>query len=72
MPPKKGTQTKLRVTDIYGSDDSLQAAASTAVCTMPTDLPEAEIDDDDDLNDDLGGQREQDTLIDYDCADLCS
>ena len=64
MPPKKFTRTQLRVTDIHESDDTLQAAASTAKRTTPTVLPEAEIDDDNDLQDDLEGQRSKDSLID--------
>jgi hypothetical protein len=40
----------------------------TAECTTPTALAEAEIDDDDDDDryDDLGGQRNNDRLIDND------
>ena len=49
MPPKKFTRTQLHVTDIHESDDTLQAVASTAERTTPTVLPEAEINDDDDL-----------------------
>jgi hypothetical protein len=56
MPPKKFTRTQLRVTAIHETDDTLQAAASTAEHTTPTVLPEAVIEDDDDLDDDLGGQ----------------
>jgi len=72
MPPKKSTRTQLRVTDIHESDDTLQAAASTAGRTTPTVLPEARIDDDDDLYDDLGGQRNKDSPIDNNTGDLCS
>jgi hypothetical protein len=72
MPLKKFTRTQLRVTDIHESDDTLQAAASTAERTTPTVLPEAEIDDDDDLYDDLGGQRSKDSPIDNDSGDLRS
>jgi len=72
MPPKKFTRTQLHVTDIHESDDTLQAAASTAERTTPTVLPEAEIDDDDDLYDDLGGQRSKDSPIDNDSGDLRS
>jgi hypothetical protein len=68
------TRTPLRVTDIHESDDTLQAAPSTAKNTTPMVLPEAEIEDNDDdgLYDYLGGQRKQDTLIDNDSGDLHS
>ena len=72
MPPKKFTRTQLCGTDIHEIDDTLQAAASTAERTTPTDLPEAEIDDDDDLYNDLGGQRSKDSPIDDDTGDLRS
>jgi len=72
MPPKKFTRTQLRVTNIHESDDSLQAAASTAERTTPTILPEAKMDDDHDLYDDLGGQRPKDIPIDNDSGDLRS
>jgi hypothetical protein len=62
----------LRVTDIHDSDDTLQAAASTAECPTPTVLPEAKIDDDNDLYDDLGGQRCKDSAIDNVSGDLRS
>jgi hypothetical protein len=62
----------LRVTDIHEGNDTLQAAASTAERTTPTVLPEAEIDHDDDLYDDLGGQRRKDSPIDNDSGDRCS
>jgi hypothetical protein len=68
------TRTPLRITDIHESDDTLQAAASTAENTTPMVLPEAEIEDNDDdgLYDYLGGQRKQDTPIDNDSGDLHS
>jgi hypothetical protein len=72
MPPKKVTRTQLRVTDIHESDDTLHAAASTAECTTPTVLLEAEIHDDDDLYDDLGGPRSKNSPIDNDCGNLRS
>jgi len=74
MPPKKSTRTQLRVTDIHESDDTLQAAASTAERATPTVLQEAEIDhdDDDDLYDDLGAQRNEDSPVDNDTGDLRS
>jgi hypothetical protein len=74
MPPKKFTRTQLRVTDIHESDDTLQAAASTAERATPTVILPAEIDDDDDddLYDDLGGQRNEDSLTDNDTGDLRS
>jgi len=72
MPPKKFTSTQLRVTDIHESDNTLQAAASTAERTTPTVLPQAEIDDDDDLYDDLGGQGSKDSPIYNNIGDLRS
>jgi hypothetical protein len=72
MPPKKFTRTQLRVTDIHESDDTLQAAASIAERTTATGLLEADIDDDDDRYDYLGGQRSKDSPIDNDSGDLCS
>jgi len=72
MPPKKFTRTQFPVTDIHESDDTLQAAASTAERITPTVIPEAEIDDDDDLYDDLGGQRSKDSPINNDSGDLRS
>jgi hypothetical protein len=62
----------LRVTDIHESDDTLQAAARTDEHTTYTVLPESEIAHDDDLNDDLQGQRNKDSLIDNNCGDLHS
>jgi len=44
--------------------------ASTAKRTTPTVLPAAEIDDDDDLADGLGGQRDKDTLINNNVGNL--
>jgi hypothetical protein len=64
MPPKKFTRTQLYVTDIHGSDDNREAAALTAERTTPMLFPEAEIDDNDDFYDDLGGERHKDSLID--------
>jgi hypothetical protein len=72
MPPKKFTRTQVRVTDIQESDDTLQAAASIAERTTPMVLPEAEMDDDDDLYDDLGGQKSKDSPIDNDSGNLRS
>jgi hypothetical protein len=63
MPPKIVTRTQLRITDIHASDDTQQAAASTAERTIPTILLKAEIDDDDDHYDDLRGQRRNDSPI---------
>jgi len=60
----------LRLTDIHESDDTLQAAASAAERTTPTVLPEAESDDDNDLDDDLRDQRDEDSLINNDIGDL--
>ena len=62
----------MRITDIHESDDTLQAAASTAERTTPTVFPEAKIDDDDDLYDDLSSQRNKDSPIDNDSGDLRS
>jgi len=74
MPPEKFTRTQLRVTDMYESDDTLQVAASTAEHTTPTVLLEAgnDHDGDEDLYDDLRGQRDNDSLIDNDSGDLRS
>jgi len=44
--------------------------ASIAERTTPTVLPEAEIEDDDDLNNDLGGQGDHDSPIENDNGDL--
>jgi hypothetical protein len=51
------TRTQFLVTDIQESDDTLQAVTSTAECTTPTDVLEAEIDNDNenDRYDDLPG-----------------
>jgi len=62
----------LRVTDVHESDDTVQAAGSTAKRTTPTVLSEAKIDDNDDFDNDLGGQRDKDSLIDNDIGDLNS
>jgi hypothetical protein len=72
MPPKKFTRTQLRVTDIHESDDTQQAAASTAERTTPTVLLEAEIDDDNNLHVDLRGQRSNHGPIDNDSGELRS
>ena len=72
MPPKKFTRTQLRVADIHDSDDTLQTAASMGERATPAVLPEAEIDDDDDLDDDLGDQGDEDSPIDNDIGDLRS
>ena len=72
MPPKKFTRTQLHVTDIHESDDTLQAAASTAERTTPTVLPEAEIHDSDDLYHDLRDQRRNDSPIHNHRGDLRS
>jgi hypothetical protein len=72
MPPKKFTRTHLRITNIHESDDTLQAAASTAERTTPTVVPEAEIDIDDDLYCDLVSRRSKDSPIHIDRGDLRS
>jgi len=72
MPPKKFTTTQLHVTDIHDSDDTLQTAALIANRATAAVLPEAEIndDDDDDLYEDLGDQRNKDNPINNDVGDL--
>jgi hypothetical protein len=64
----------LCITDIYESDDALQAAASMAEHSNSTVLHNDKIDDDDDLDDDLnddqGRQRGEGTLIDNDRGSL--
>jgi hypothetical protein len=72
MPPKKFTRTQLRVADIHDSDDTLQTAASIGEHATPAVLPEAKIDDDDDLNDDLRDQGDKDSPIDNDIGYLRS
>jgi hypothetical protein len=62
----------LRVADIHDIDDTLQTAASIGERATPAVFPEAEIDDDNDLDDDLGDQCDEDSPIDYDIGDLCS
>jgi len=74
MPPKKFTQTQLRVTDMHESDDTLQAAASTAKCTTATFLPDAEIEDHDDVDNDFdndpGDQGDKHSVITNGLGDL--
>jgi hypothetical protein len=60
------------VADIHASDDTLQTAASIAERATPAVLPEAQIDDDDDLDDDLRDQGDEDHPIDNDIGDLRS
>ena len=60
------------VAGIHDSDDTLQTAASIAELATPAVLPEAEIDDDDVLNDDLGDQGAEDSQIDNEMGDLLS
>ena len=62
----------MRVTDIHESDDTLQEAASTAERAPPTVLLEAKIDtdNDNDIYNDLGCQRNEDCPIDNDTGDL--
>jgi len=72
MPPKKFTRTQLRVADIHDSDDTLQTAASIAERATPAVFPDADIDDDNDLDDDLGDQGDEDSPIDDDPGDLRS
>jgi len=72
MPPKKFTRTQLRIAVIHDSDDTLQTAASIGERATPAVLPEAEIDDDDDLDDDLRDQGDEEGPIDNDIGDLRS
>lgn len=60
------------VTDIRESDENLQAAASTPKRTTPIVLPGAKLDDDDDLDDDLGVQSQQACAIHNNLGDLLS
>jgi hypothetical protein len=62
----------LRVADIHDSDDTLQTAASIGECATAAVLPEAEIDDDDELDDDLGDQGDEASPIDNHIGDLRS
>ena len=62
----------MRVADIHDSDDTLQTAASIGERATPAVLQEAEIDDDDDLDDDLGDQGDEDSPINKDIGDLRS
>jgi len=59
MPPKKFTRTQLRIADIHDSDDILQTAVSIGERATRAVLPEAEIDDEDDLDDDLGDRGDK-------------
>jgi len=70
MPPKKSTATQSLVTDIHESDETLQAAPFSAELTTPTVLPEAQIHDDDNLDDDVGGQTNNNSPIDKPIGDL--
>jgi len=72
MPLKRFTRTQLRITDIHDSDDTLQTAASIGERATPAVLLEAEIDDDNDLDDDLGDQGGEDSPNDNDIGDLHS
>jgi len=72
MCPKKFPRSQLRFADIHDSDDTLHTAASIAQRATTAVLPGAEIDDDDDLDNDLGDQGDEDSLIDNDIGDLCS
>ena len=58
MPPKQFTRTQLHIADIHDRDETLQAAASKSEHATPAVAPAAEIDDDDNLDDDLGYQRD--------------
>ena len=62
----------MRVADIHESDDTLQTAASRAERATPAVEPQAEIDNDHDLHDDLGDQGDEDSPIDNDIGDLRS
>jgi len=72
MPPKKFTRTQLRVADIHDSDDTLQTAALIGERATPAVSPEAEIEDDEDLDDDLRDKSDEDSPIDNDIGDLSS
>jgi len=72
MPPKQFTRTQLRVADIHDSDDTVQTAALIAEHATPAGSPQAMIDDDNDLDDDLGDQGDDDPPIDNDIGDRCS
>jgi hypothetical protein len=72
MPPKKFTRTQLRMADIHDSDVTLQTEASIGERATPAGLPQAEIDDDDDLDNDLGDQGDENSPIDNDIGDLRS
>jgi len=72
MPPKKFTGTQLRVTDIHDNNDTLQTVALIAKCATTAVLPEAEIDDYDDLNKDREDQEHDDSPIDNNIGDLRS
>jgi hypothetical protein len=69
MTSKKSTRTQFRITDIYESEETLQAVALRAERATLMALPVAEIDDndDDDHYDDLGGQRNTDSQIENKC-----
>jgi len=66
------TGTQLRIADIHDSDDTLQTAASIGECATAAVSPEAEIDDDNDLDDDLGDQGDEVSPIKNDIGDLRS
>jgi hypothetical protein len=72
MPLMKSTRTQLHVTNIHESDDTLQAAALTAEHTTPMVIPEAGINDDNDLDNDVGGQTDHDCPIENDIGNLYS
>jgi hypothetical protein len=60
----------LHVSDNHDSDGTLQTEASIGEHATPAVLPEVEIDNHDDLNDDLGDQGDEDSPIDIDIGDL--
>jgi hypothetical protein len=74
MPSKKSTRTQLCITDIGEDDDNLQAAASIAKRTTRRVIPDAGIDDEDDVDhyNDLGEQRNENCLINNDSGNLHS
>jgi hypothetical protein len=74
MPSKKSTRTQLCITDIGEDDDTLQAAASIAKRTTRRVIPDAGIDDEDDVDhyDDLGEQRNENCLMNNDSGNLHS
>lgn len=72
MSPTKYSSTQFGIADIPDSDNTLQTAASTAENSTPAGSLEAEIHDDDDLDDHLGDHGDEDTPMDNDIGHLHS